>query len=253
MKIAIIYHSESGNTKKMADLVRDGCLTVEGTEARCMAIDEVDDVYRGMGIVSKPTLYDVDAASGAVLGRRFVLTVRSEDGGFAGRIRKTTDKTLPIHLPVFVEGLNRRWDAIVYYPGKVRLHTPDYFRDQWGAKTWAWIIGHYRDQTDVIRYIPVLDDGVGYCQVDTDRQDPDVFIGHPLLCDRPEVFLTLVTAERGKCTFEINNPTDKPMRCRVRPSGGFDLVGRFVKEVNIPAGGFKSVTVVTEMKGENES
>ena len=45
MKIAIIYHSESGNTEKMAELVREGCLSVQGTEARCMSIDEVDDDY----------------------------------------------------------------------------------------------------------------------------------------------------------------------------------------------------------------
>lgn len=45
MNIAIIYHSETGNTQRMADLVKEGCLSVEGSEARCMLIDEVDDDY----------------------------------------------------------------------------------------------------------------------------------------------------------------------------------------------------------------
>ena len=45
MKIAIIYHSETGNTQKMAELVREGCLTVPGIEAKCMAVDEVDEAY----------------------------------------------------------------------------------------------------------------------------------------------------------------------------------------------------------------
>ena len=45
MKIAIVYHSETGNTKKMAELVREGCLRVPGVEARCMSIDEVDEAY----------------------------------------------------------------------------------------------------------------------------------------------------------------------------------------------------------------
>jgi len=45
MKIAIIYHSESGNTKKMAQLVKEGCEEIEGVEARCMAVDEVDASY----------------------------------------------------------------------------------------------------------------------------------------------------------------------------------------------------------------
>ena len=45
MKIAIVYHSETGNTKQMAELVREGCLRVPGVEARCMPIDDVDDAY----------------------------------------------------------------------------------------------------------------------------------------------------------------------------------------------------------------
>ena len=45
MKIAIIYHSETGNTKKMAELVREGCERVAGVEARGMPVDQVDDDY----------------------------------------------------------------------------------------------------------------------------------------------------------------------------------------------------------------
>ena len=45
MKIAIVYHSETGNTKMMAGLVKEGCESVDGVEARCMPIDAVDDNY----------------------------------------------------------------------------------------------------------------------------------------------------------------------------------------------------------------
>jgi NAD(P)H dehydrogenase (quinone) len=45
MYIAILYHSETGNTRRMAELVREGCMAVEGIEARCMPIDEVDEAY----------------------------------------------------------------------------------------------------------------------------------------------------------------------------------------------------------------
>jgi len=45
MKIAIVYHSETGNTRKMAELVHDGCLRVPDVEARCMPVDDVDDSY----------------------------------------------------------------------------------------------------------------------------------------------------------------------------------------------------------------
>ena len=45
MKISIVYHSESGNTKQMAELVREGCQSVPGVEAKCMSVDEVDEAY----------------------------------------------------------------------------------------------------------------------------------------------------------------------------------------------------------------
>lgn len=45
MKIAIIYHSETGNTQKMAEFVREGCMKVEGVEVQCMSVDKVDEKY----------------------------------------------------------------------------------------------------------------------------------------------------------------------------------------------------------------
>lgn len=45
MKIAILYHSETGNTEMMARLVREGCLQVPGVEASCMRVEEVDNGY----------------------------------------------------------------------------------------------------------------------------------------------------------------------------------------------------------------
>jgi len=45
MKVSILYHSESGNTRQMAELVREGCQQVEAVEALCMSIDDVDTAY----------------------------------------------------------------------------------------------------------------------------------------------------------------------------------------------------------------
>jgi len=45
MKIAIVYHSETGNTRRMAELVKAGCESVPGVEARTMSVDAVDESY----------------------------------------------------------------------------------------------------------------------------------------------------------------------------------------------------------------
>ncbi|HCN07695.1 MAG TPA: hypothetical protein DIT01_07155 [Lentisphaeria bacterium] len=204
---------------------------------------EMEDIRAGMGVAGTPTLYEVRPKSGRVVDQRYFLTLEAEDGGFSGSVVKTTAKPLPIHLPVMLRGLNPRWSAVIHYRGRSHLHRADYYRDRWGHQTWRWIIASYEPQVDAVRPIPVLDDGTGYCQVETDKQDPDIFIGHALVCDRREIFITLVNVGKGECTFEVNNPGDQAVTCTVRPASGFELTGDWERQVVLPAGGFASVTV----------
>ena len=45
VKIAIVYYSKSGNTKKVADLIAEGANTIENIEAKCMSIEEIDTEF----------------------------------------------------------------------------------------------------------------------------------------------------------------------------------------------------------------
>ena len=45
MKIAVIYHSASGNTKKQAGLVEEGALSVVDIEVKTMSIDNPDNSW----------------------------------------------------------------------------------------------------------------------------------------------------------------------------------------------------------------
>ena len=217
---------------------------VSGSPATTNSNEQMLDVWRGMGFAGKPTLYEVQPRIGKVQDQQFFLTLLSEQGGFRGRIIRATRKLLPIHLPVWVKGLNPRWDAGIWYRGNTMLEVIDNYRDPWGMRN-AWVTeGRYEPRFNELRYIRVFEDGTGYCQVESDKQDPDVFIGNFLICDQPEVFLSLVKAEPGRCTFEINNPTDRGLQCVVRPAKGFDLPGNFEKGLMLPPGGFKVVTVI---------
>lgn len=42
MKMAVIYHSVTGNTKNMGEEIVKGMNSVEGTEAKCFPIEDVD-------------------------------------------------------------------------------------------------------------------------------------------------------------------------------------------------------------------
>lgn len=45
MKISIIYHSETGNTKRMADLIEEGCKKIKGIEVKTMSIDKLNKEF----------------------------------------------------------------------------------------------------------------------------------------------------------------------------------------------------------------
>ena len=203
------------------------------------------DIWKGMGIGGEPTLYRLEPQLGRVADQKLFLIVEAEDGGFSGRVLKTTDRLLPVHLPVQVKGLNPRWHATIWYRGESHLPVSHFWVEPWSgvASIYAGTVASYERMVDEWKSIPVLEGGIGYCQVDTDKQDPNVFIGHPLVCDQPEVFLAVVEAGRGKCTFEINNPTDRELTCSVRPSKGFELTGRWRKKITLPVGGHEVVTV----------
>ena len=58
MKIAIVYHSEPGNTRQMAELIREGCMSIAGVEAKSMSAEEVDEewvVDSSAVIIGSPT------------------------------------------------------------------------------------------------------------------------------------------------------------------------------------------------------
>jgi len=42
VKCVVLYHSETGNTRKMAELIRDGCLKVPDVDAELMSIDQIN-------------------------------------------------------------------------------------------------------------------------------------------------------------------------------------------------------------------
>lgn len=45
MKMTVLYHSKSGNTKQMAMIIAEGMQSVDRVEARAFSIDEVDEEF----------------------------------------------------------------------------------------------------------------------------------------------------------------------------------------------------------------
>ncbi len=45
MKLSIIYHSESGNTKKVAEIIAESIRQIDDIEVKTMSIDDIDESF----------------------------------------------------------------------------------------------------------------------------------------------------------------------------------------------------------------
>ena len=50
MKISIVYHSESGNTKTVADIIAKGILSIDGIEVKPMPITNIDEDFLSQSV-----------------------------------------------------------------------------------------------------------------------------------------------------------------------------------------------------------
>jgi hypothetical protein len=196
----------------------------------------VTDIRDRMGLGSPPA-YRVVPTVGSVVDTCFTLTLQAQDYGFAGKI---TEASLPIQLPARVQGLNPQWDAGIWYKGKVTQLISEWIVDEVGQR---YVERRPRQETDPLLHIPVLDDGTGILQIDTDLGDKDLFVGNLLVCDHPELCLTLTDTRPGKAAFVAHNPTDQAIRCKVQPAPGFTLLGSFEKALEVPAGSSVQVAI----------
>ncbi|MCD6221156.1 hypothetical protein J7K25_03235 [bacterium] len=199
----------------------------------------ITDICNSLGIGKEPA-YQVNPISGSVISTYYILKLKAKRYGFSGKI---TEAKLPLNLPVEIEGLNPRWDAGIWYKGKNTLVIPEWVVDKVGNR---YTVRKKRTGENQLIHIPVMNDGVGMLQIDTEIGNKDIYIGNFLVSDNPMVWLTLVDIRPKKAAFVAHNPTDKKIICQVKPGPGFSLLGEFSQQVIIPAG--SSVTVIIDKK-----
>lgn len=189
----------------------------------------ITDIVKTLGVRGS-TAYAVQPARGSIESMHFVLRLTTEGHGFAGTV---TQADLPLHLPVFVKGLNPRWHAGIWYRGRNRFMVAEWVVNEMNQR---WTVRRHRTEKDTIHHFPVMADGTGMLQVDTALGDKDVYIGNLLVSDNPNVCLTLVDWRPKRAAFVAHNPTDDELTCTVRPGPGFSLLGEFEIPVTVPAG-----------------
>lgn len=156
--------------------------------------DRAPDILRRvrsmMGFDCEPA-YDIRIDEGRVLSRRLVLELEAGEAGAAFEIPAAD---LPMALPVTVSGLNDNWPAVLV----------DRATNRW-------------------RPLGMLE-GTAYATLDTTAGDSHIFIGHPLVADRPDIVLSLSRVAEDEYAVEIHNPTGRVVETTVRRPDHFPLI-----------------------------
>ncbi len=196
----------------------------------------MEDIVGKLGLAGKPA-YQVKPNTGKVLSTDYILRLEAANYAFTGTFSRAR---LPLNLPVLIKGLNPNWDAGILYKGRNRLLIPEWIVNDYGER---YVEQKPRTRNNELYHFPVLADGTGFLQVDTELGKRNVFIGNLLTADNPDVKLLLLDKRTGKGKFEVHNPTDQDITCTVKPGSGFNLLGNFTKKVTVKVGSSEIINI----------
>ncbi|MBM4031551.1 MAG: hypothetical protein FJ291_07155 [Planctomycetes bacterium] len=100
---------------------------------------------------------------------------------------------MPGFLPAFVMNVNANWSA--------------------------WLLDRKRAVPN-FRALPI-GDWLAVAQLDLNEGDMDLFIGHPVTCDKKDVKIQVAWQEPGVWFVEAHNPTDEAVKAELRSSPGW--------------------------------
>jgi hypothetical protein len=141
---------------------------------------------------------------GALASAPYPLILKAVDGGV---LFKFEDKDLPSGLPVFVDGLNDHWDAVIWREGERE-------------------------------FLPLgVRDGRGYFQLSQERNDTGTFyLGHIVTCDNKEVYLHIEPLAEKGLRIVAHNPTAKVITTTLRRAKGLNWLPYFEQKIAIKPG-----------------
>lgn len=172
----------------------------------------MDDLRARLGLADGQAVgYGLHIKAGTIVSRVYALNVDGQRRCFRGTL--VPDQPYPVSVPIQVTNLNPRWSA--------------YFTDL---------------RTGQRRPLGVGAEGTSWVAYDFGPSPREIFIGHPFVCDSPEVSLTV--AQTGPECFQIeaHNPTDMaiPITIEANPHSGITAETQRLK---LPPGSSTMITV----------
>ena len=108
--------------------------------------------------------------------------------------------------------------------------------DQWSV----YMLDKNRDRPN-FRALPIRD-GKSYLDLDTEDNDMDLFLGHPVVADNHHVKITAAWMEQGKWFIEVHNPSEEAIDTRLKTNTGWPLF-TLDRQITLSPGSSKSWVV----------
>ena len=174
------------------------------------APDCFTQMQRRFGLDGSPPAYTVTMETGAITSAHFPLDLASTN---SGAVVALSQADLPCDLPVRVSGLRANWTTVC----------ADLPANSKAVPLAPGVLTHSLLATF---------DGTACIVLDLKAHAHRLFMGHPAICDRPDVGLNITAWNSKGLTLHLHNPTAQPVtvHLRVHPRLGF---GR--QTVQIPA------------------
>ena len=184
---------KKGESKEVTLLMLGIPRTTEYTKQfPSMSNEVVERFAREFGLLDGKPAYRVEVQSGEVIGQRYLLEV---DGAKEQCFSGTLAGRLISSLPIAVANLHDRWSACLYDRVLNKTRPLGVFENT----AWATIVL---------------------------ANTNNLFIGHPVICDQPELFIQMTQTGEDQWSVEVNNPTDAPIRTTLRINASFDPLAR---------------------------
>jgi len=205
-----------GQSYKKGDIIPFRFVTYVGSPESVPDNRALEQFRNDFGLSGGAPAYQVTPRSGKVKSTRYVLDLEAQDGGFGGVISKAK---LDTRLPVRVHGVNPNWTS-----GIVER------TEKW------WLPAGVMDDlklTPEQKAAPTTYSAYFALDVSKDR---DVWLGNLVMCDQPDLLLTLLPEGDGRFTIEAQNPTDREITATVRTAPEFSLAPKFQQQVTLKPG-----------------
>ena len=201
----VVYESSKGNVRvyykpKKAELVKGDLIhytiAFAGAQGGTIApttTAQMLDFARKFGVATPgQTGYAPQLTRGKLVDNYLIWRVDGKGTGITATIPKAD---LPGFLPVCVQGLNDNWSVVLLDKQREAPNT---------------------------RSLPIRD-GQAWAQLDLTQADSDLFLGHPVVADKPQVKLLVSWQEPGVWFVEAHNPTEKALPVTLTTAPGWTV------------------------------